>query len=72
MYTSGSPTILGGGEGEVSYESVKALGILIGGMDNDDLIRPLEELASLQAEIKESGYSKVSEVYLNCLLYLPG
>jgi TBCC domain-containing protein 1 len=57
-----------GGEGEVSYESVKALGILIGGMDNDDLIRPLEELASLQAEIKESGYSKLTMMFKSTYL----
>ena len=46
-------------EAELSLESVKALGLLVGGMDNDDVVRPLEDLTSLQSEIKESGYSKV-------------
>ena len=46
-------------ETDLSLESVKALGLLVGGMDNDDVVRPLEDLASLQTEIKESGYSKV-------------
>ena len=48
-----------GGEGEVSLESVKALGLLVTGMDGSGMVRPLEELATLQSEAKAAGFSKV-------------
>lgn len=48
-----------GGEGEVSLESVKALGLLVAGMDAAGVVRPLEELASLHSEARAAGYSKV-------------
>lgn len=48
-----------GGEGEVSLESVKALGLLVTGMDGSGVVRPLEELATLQSEAKAAGFSKV-------------
>ena len=47
-----------GGE-EVSFESVRALGLLVGGMDASGVVRPLEELATVPPEAKAAGYSKV-------------
>ena len=52
-----------GGEGEVSLESVKALGLLVAGMDAAGVVRPLEELASLHSEAKAAGFSKVRTLY---------
>ena len=52
-----------GGEGEVSLESVKALGLLVAGMDAAGVVRPLEELASLHSEAKAAGFSKVQILY---------
>ena len=48
-----------GGDEEVPLESVKALGLLVRGMDASGTVRPLEELAMLHSEAKAAGYSKV-------------